>query len=49
LLIIFSYSVSVMFGITGIIFDKSKLLAIIVTAAAVMPIILYLYLFVLTV
>lgn len=39
----FSFPVSLMFGIMGIIFDRRKWLAIISTAAAGIPMLLYLY------
>ncbi len=39
----FSFPVSLMFGITGIIFDRRKWLAIISTAAAGIPMLLYLF------
>jgi hypothetical protein len=39
----FSFPVSLMFGVTGIIFDRRKLLAIISTAVAGIPVLLYLY------
>mgnify|MGYP001592507480 CR=1 FL=1 len=39
----FSFPVSLMFGITGIIFDRHKLLAIISTLVAAMPVIVFLY------
>jgi len=43
LLIAFSFPVSLMFGITGIIFDRRKWLAILSTAAAGIPLLLFLY------
>ena len=44
----FSFPVSLMFGITGIIFDRRKLLAIITTLIAGIPMILYLYMMILS-
>lgn len=47
LLVMFSFPVSLMFGITGIIFDRPRWLAVISTALAGIPILLCLYVMVL--
>ena len=45
----FSFPVSLMLGVTGIIFDRRKWLAIISTLIAGIPMILYLYMIILRV
>ncbi len=43
----FCFPVSLMFGVTGIIFDRRKLLAIISTVIAGIPMILFFYMIIL--